>query len=979
MSTEQKFSAEQVERIKKLFEESQEDTNKFRELVEADEELKSFSWEDVRTKAENLRLLKRLAKLYKELEEKLAKRVAEKALIEVGAEKLFEEFCKEVPDKEEPPSFLRDLEVFVAKAEEVVWTKETLEALEQAMRHGLPAETFIKYHSHIPQKFVEEKMRKLRGISRVQKSAEFIRGIGRITDVSKIDSKSVIHFKKTSRRRPYETGIKQLRWTASVINGANIGIKHSPLIEENPVRCALANARRNGDSLVILTNLIDLDLKKAGGTPQVYRSQISGYNTNVEILSPEYQQRAKAVLSGEEEGLIYENLAEKFLNILSGWEKIFMRPDGKPEFTGIVLGLLGPKEDEFIKTGTYWELHRLTIQRQKKLDVEISMAKHQLKEAMEYGAPEEEIEDLQKNLDRLIAERDKTRVSFHRPEDLQDYERRVRTFVVKMLEEKIPGLKIIAQRKAYVKIGEETVLFEIPFNMDATDGLLANFCNHYGPRVLRGEVPKTVVICQAHSPNFRMTVREVDGGGRRGDARIYVAPIAIDQKFLQSELNQEAKPVHQLEKAIWMGQFEAGVLRLNCANGVVNPDPMSVADLVKMEVGYGTYLENLEKCRYIWTYLPSDPHWGWGWKEFVHDPDSGRELGMCEAAIEMMRRAGICEEGKLPIHFFAICDDPTQGNHFQTQQQPHQHKMPFHRIEERWLAALRAAKEGDAEKRLEILREMKRLNLYQFGVRGEHWTQDQLEQVIERHLEPNTDFFLALLASAKRAGLVLRPVSDFTDTDHFPPGTPDKRDIGIVNFSTGNHFAATVNKEIMEGAIYAKMLRLMLRAHPDWKDKNELLEKLVTAPTYGNITVGWGTISVPGGYEWGIEVRNKPPRLSSWGDTLLGAVRNDEQRGNYSRIFDKRMTLKCYGDKHFFGAVRTGHTFYFMAAPGVPTEVYGELGFPPNNTGVSFVGLPAGGPTSGPILVRTLTFSQIRDYFKKPYKFDWEAFLPDPA
>ena len=101
--------------------------------------------------------------------------------------------------------------------------------------------------------------------------------------------------------------------------------------------------------------------------------------------------------------------------------------------------------------------------------------------------------------------------------------------------------------------------------------------------------------------------------------------------------------------------------------------------------------------------------------------------------------------------------------------------------------------------------------------------------------------------------------------------------------------------------------------------------------------------------------------------------------GSIIKRFFGHKTLKIYGDKHFFSAVNTEHAFYHMCAAGTSTDLYGHRGFPPNNTGVSFVGLPADGPEAGPILLRHLHVEHIRKYFEKPYSFDWAGFLPNPV
>jgi len=68
-----------------------------------------------------------------------------------------------------------------------------------------------------------------------------------------------------------------------------------------------------------------------------------------------------------------------------------------------------------------------------------------------------------------------------------------------------------------------------------------------------------------------------------------------------------------------------------------------------------------------------------------------------------------------------------------------------------------------------------------------------------------------------------------------------------------------------------------------------------------------------------------------------------------------------------------------MGPPSTETDSFGELGFPPNNSGVVFIGLPVEGRRAGPILIRPLLYNQIKDYMEdNPRPFDWERFLPNP-
>ncbi len=155
----------------------------------------------------------------------------------------------------------------------------------------------------------------------------------------------------------------------------------------------------------------------------------------------------------------------------------------------------------------------------------------------------------------------------------------------------------------------------------------------------------------------------------------------------------------------------------------------------------------------------------------------------------------------------------------------------------------------------------------------------------------------------------------------------------------------------------------------------------MVAPLYSGKFISWGTVQIPGGHEYGLELRSSPTRMQGWGDTLLGATRNLPTRGNYTKIFNKKLPiLSVCGDKHYFGAVITSYAFHHMCGSGTHTDSFGEHGFPPNNTGISFIGLPADGPDSGPMLIRLLPFDVIKDFVEvNPRSLDWETFLPNPA
>ena len=113
---------------------------------------------------------------------------------------------------------------------------------------------------------------------------------------------------------------------------------------------------------------------------------------------------------------------------------------------------------------------------------------------------------------------------------------------------------------------------------------------------------------------------------------------------------------------------------------------------------------------------------------------------------------------------------------------------------------------------------------------------------------------------------------------------------------------------------------------------------------------------------------------------MASLIRNDLARGDDSYGLDKYVTVTFLGDKHFYARAETERNIYVMCAAGVHTNVYGSTGgFPPNNTGVCFVCLPADGPEAGPVIIKRLAHDFLRDWFANPKPFNWKKFLPEPV
>lgn len=902
-------------------------------------------------------------------------------LHENGTNELYEKICAIFPSNKQ------DKRAFGGRIKRVVWTKEVDDALRNAVRMRLDIEKeFQPLYPYIPLEMTEKQARWHRGISTKKRhgsrNGKTLPGIGRIG--LNLDPNILREFRmpRFTFDEPLQLEVKNRQnWQVMIINGANIGTRHGGDIMGNVSRRALSEANERGAAAVIATNIIALDLRKAAGPPKVARSLVFGDHVNPALIQdPEYQKIAEKIIEEHPmDEIIYRTIEELVDDILNGWMKISVKPNHWPEFQGPVYIVLGNNENKLIEAAAYWELRWWTLKKQMELRDKLRMAKS-AKSAAEKRDDAAAARNLSQRIDSLLSQLHRTTVSSIATQELHRFYDYARAVVIQKIEKAIPNSKVIGQDTTFVKIGDKIMEIHIPSHLRVTDRLLSNYALQYGPKNLREKLADVILICHPSALQFRMTVREADYNGKRGSSMLLVPPIAIDDKYLRMVLRASSSQDHWLARAVFTEGFNPGVLMLQEIEGVVNTDVLSIDSLGAFQRYPKRKGSNYRRRpKYIWFMFCADPHWGGRAKEFVYSPELHKNLGMAEAVFHAMRRDGLCQGDRMPIHGWGSPDDQTQGQNFKARTQPHPNQMSY-LLAEYFANQMQTQVEiaGSVQEAAQKSEQMKRYLLNQIELRGTDFLLEQVMQMMERGIEENIDVYSAILRRFKRSGLIIRGVGDFVNTQY---AGFDTRNCGAINFGSGNHFDHTVEGEIVEGPFYAKHLRALLRQEPEWRDKKGELERLVVAPLYSGQSIGWATLQIPGGHEYGFEFRNKPTRMAGWGDTLLGTTKNFPMRGNYTRIFNGRLPiLSVCGDKHFFGAVSSDYAFHHMCAAGTHTDRYGEMGFPSNNTGVSFIGLPAEGPESGPILVRLLPFNVIRDLVEdNPRSFDWESFLPNPA
>lgn len=888
--------------------------------------------------------------------------------------KVKKKFTKEL--KEEKCRLTK--KAFNEKVADILWNKDSIKSLEDALRFGVDAPAFHAMHPHISISLIEKKVRELRGVSRTASDKDLSKaqaGVNRLT--YDLASQKDMPLPRTTRKKPFVIPVKDKHyWRIVPANAPHVGLAHSRIIEENPLRCALEKAEETKADAVIFTGgLFFLDAKQAAGYTKAHKALLSGSNFNDAVLSPLYQAKARRIKESRKTGkgkdfgkeMVYATLTERFMNLSGGLKKIVLRPDGTPEYSGPVYVVFGGNEEELIEATAYAEYAYWTKYNQQKIAALIRM----------HNRKKEKTKDDEEQLAELEDERRRTIVSNAEDEDVQWYVNKVRSFFIQKVEETIPNCKVIGAGKMFVRCGDKVIAIEQWRSLTVSDGALNDYIlKKSGNDALSLTSPDAVLICHPYSLRADYAVAERSFEGKRKSTQIFQLPCILDKDFLRKKLRNVVRKKSPIENLIQHEQFEPGCEHLVYSNGMMNMESLGLSFLknttAKRRKNRKSVVQFRKEQEYIYLFVETDTHWGHPWKTFYYDRQNRQMLGCSGAIIEIMRREGLMGKGKLPLHGFHLLDDGVQGHHFPTQSQPHQHKLPFIEAERRYNTLLeKARKDGSPKGMMGALEEMRDSALKQLRLGGEHWTQSQLQEYCDRFIDHNTDFFGNLLLRSQKSGVVYRGVGHYLGEDY------DTRDIAPITLGNGNHMAATVEREVTEGFIYRMHLTPLMQHHPYCASFEDNVPSLIKSPLDGNEHIGLGTVSVDGMYEWGLSLRSNPARKSGQGDPLRNMAKNVQQRGDFPLFLGGRYVVWISGDIHRYGKILIPGAAILSCASGTDSDPYGQRGFSLNNTGNMIVGLPAGGPDSGPIRVLTFRHDWIEEYFEKPRKIDWELILPN--
>lgn len=962
--------------------------------------------------------------------------VQENALNTIGTDALHAKLVDEFADDLAQAQSTFHREQFLRMKRRVVWTEEPNGALtvltKMVCNRKMSLEDkFLPYFPYIPLSEIEQEAQEQRGIAnRIKESSNAkstTHGILRFAGEDGFKGREDFEFPPATAAEPFEIAVKNpLNWDVLVAT-LNIGMPHPDTIDANPAYRLFDEGQYRKVDAIVVANPVDLDvLRVTGGISVVGRAIFSGLEENLEVMDPDYQPIAERIFRDHpDDETVCTTSEEELADVMRGYAKITHKPTKdqeavEPVYTGNVYVVGGVRVDQLAKALVYGQVRYDKILLQNEIDIELKVAQanrnRALKQAEKIQAeialkgtlekhatdsPEEQqelkdaieilrakleeklqaIAPLEKQVKILANRKARERLTFVHKVEWKRFVTKALSYIAELFEDSdfIPHAKMLGLSSVYLKIGEARVKVHIPRHLRVTDTHVADYSDTYGPEVRRGEMADVVAICPPYALNYRATGREVDAGGARGSAEICVVPMCVDDQFIRESAGNTVELSHPIGKAVFSPQIGTGALLISCRNGVISTSFLSLASLAAHERRQKRVKRNshMPNEKYIWWLEETDIHVGSRNQAYMECNDRLMTVG--EVVFESLRACGYGPDNPPPFHFYVTNDDMVQGQHFPAHRGPHQHqRLPgeyrklLYRIRDEGLNTSEGQGKDEALRRMALSAEK------QEQVRGLDWTADQMREFIKERVKGNVDIFEGVLNRFMAAGIELNPISMF-GKESFEEEEFDRRDLGVINYGSGNHAKKTFDQHLVENFIYRETLVARLEGTPAWIGKEELLEKYIQAPIYGNEFVSYGIIQAPGGYAWGIDLRSTPAsRGMRWGDPLLMAGRIDLRRGDIARIFGKMMVVHLVGNNHFYVVLITWQDVIMMGPPHTQTDSFAEIagGLPPNNTGVAFLGLPAEGPQAGPILLRPLLFDDIKKRIApNPKNFDWENFL----
>lgn len=906
-----------------------------------------------------------------------------------AVEKLYADFSNMLTDDEKVPDFLASKEKFAEKVVDLAWDKNALDYLKKYVRSGVtdlgPVYAQI---SHLTREMIDVKAKNIRGVTpggAQKQSTLFEAGIGRIATDAEVDfvqKNGVKEFKHYTPSSPFKIETKSKdNFNVLVVNGPHLGLEFNRVLDENILRNLFRHAKRIGvDAIIVTAGLMWTDMKKSSGRLTTHRALYSGLDFDPAVIDSEYRKEAIEVRKTLPPNKIsFLSRREKVMNAFGGYHKVTAHKNGSPITEGIpVYIVFGYPEEEMIETAAHEHLRYLKTCMELDARAERKAAEADLAYAIADRRGKAAIKHLREKVQRLLRlEKRKSANTNIDPLEHKRFVPIIRTLLVSWYEKAIPGAKVVGQGSMTLEVGGKIGdLLQATHDRPAEDDM-SQIIRSVGQRDLTGTLPDFILGAGAYNLLARWSARECMRDTESGNVQIWQLPVFIDRDYVIGAMHKEMHKGSPVEKLIYDGTFEPGAFMLSMVDGLWNSHPLPIsmfkARFPKTESRSATPKE-------IYHWVEGDQHSGNSAKEFVFDPKTQQNLSMEVAASTIFMREFVEKDKPLPFHSFSSHGDSAQGRHFPTEQNPHPNHESAYILEAESAEFLRRISAGEISK--DEIREsasglVARLN-HQMRLRGEHYYKKQVEDFARFSVKARKQFFLEIIKTGMAAKLKICGITEILTGKE---NRFDSRNIGLINWLDGNHGERTTEGTQTEGWMYALVCLLSVLANKNCPFTEDELQNLVCAPIWGKIASGYGRISVPGGYEWGLHLRHDPTRKSGQdGDPLAQATSNLAERGDYGSIFNKHDFITIVGDQHRYAAAYGPNRVVFNNACGTHGDSYGDdWGFSKANLGGMIVCIPVEGPGAGPVRMIPLSLAFIRRYFAKPWPIDWERLFPNPA
>ncbi len=877
----------------------------------------------------------------------------------------------------------------LSRLDELIWAKEELELLKRFVREGSDLAPVYRQLEHLPKDIIDVKMKSLRGVTpggSDKKSTLFEAGIGRIAtdaEVERVQKDGVLKLRNYTLLNPFKIEVKnRSNFRVIIINGPHLGLEYNRVLDENVLRNTLRHAKRiNADAIIITAGLMWTDNKKSAGQLTTHRALYQGLDFESSVLDPEYRSEAVDIRKRlPPDRISFVTLRERIMNAFGGWRKVMTHKDGSPIFEGPVFFSFGRPEEDMIENAAHEHLRYLKTV----MELEARSARKDAEAELRYvlkkndGVETQETKHLREEVNRLL--RLEKRKSANTNIDGEDHRRFVpiiRTLLVSWYEKAIPNSRFIGQGAIMYDVGGKKIDMVQADHDHPTEVDITHLIKSVGQRDLDGTLPDVIIGAGAYNLNARWSARECMRGIETDQVQVWQLPVLIDRDYIRQAKNELLRKASSVERLISSGSFEPGAFILGLTDGIWDSHPLPVPMFTQRNPKTHTRSGSPKE---IVIYVEGDQHTGNAAKEYVYDNRTKQMLPMEVASAEIFMREFVEKGNPLPFHIFTSLGDSTQGRHFQTERNRHPQHESMGVLETESAEIVRRMESGDlsGNELKERARKMfSRLN-FQIRLRGEHWYQQQMEDFADHSIERRTRFFLEILKSGEVAKIIMRGISQVLSGD---ASAQDRRDLGRINIFDGNHGESTTEGTVTEGWFFARICLLSILAEKDCPFTREEMRRLVRSPLFGPVASGYGLVSVPGGYEWGLHLRHDPTRKSGQdGDPLARAVKNLAERGDYGFIFNGRNFITLVGDQHRYAGVFAPNKQVFNSGCGTHGDSYGDdWGFSKANLGGLIVCMPVEGPGAGPVRMIPISHVFIRQYMKAPWKIDWRSLLPNPA